>query len=214
MEETLPPEIMQQLEKFHEALTLLEETYSVNFSDPLENSRKPPLEKLKIDLMSVFVINSLYWIFLCTHGRKPRREAFLENEMTRAKDYMGQLKELEERGLAPCLNQRVAKSLVRNALWEPQEREKLETSSVRFSYEISIQAVIYRETDATNDLSELEEREVGSNAVYQNITDVDKIEEKASVAVNSVSVKNVSKRSSKEANFTMKDHTKSKKKRL
>lgn len=43
---------------------------------------------------------------------------------------MGRLKQLEERKTAPCLNQRAARSFVRNALWEPKEQQRSGTSIV------------------------------------------------------------------------------------
>ncbi|EJW71453.1 hypothetical protein WUBG_17639 [Wuchereria bancrofti] len=80
--------------------------------------------------MSVFVINSLYWMLLCTHGQKPKENEVLQNEINRTKEYMGRLKQLEERKAAPCLNQRAAKSFVRNALWEPKQQQRSGTSNV------------------------------------------------------------------------------------
>lgn len=43
---------------------------------------------------------------------------------------MGRLKQLEERKTAPCLNQRAARSFVRNALWEPKKQHQSGISSV------------------------------------------------------------------------------------
>lgn len=51
------------------------------YSFTMSEFQRPPLEKLEIDLMSVFVINSLYWMLLCTHGQKPKDNELLQNEI-------------------------------------------------------------------------------------------------------------------------------------
>ncbi|CAG9531486.1 unnamed protein product [Cercopithifilaria johnstoni] len=197
MSDAIPPEVVEQLRRFHEALTILEDTYQKHFSNSLEaNTQRPPLEKLEIDLMSVFVINSLYWMLLCTHGQKPKDNELLQNEINRTKEYMGRLRQLEERKTAPCLNQRAARSFVRNALWEPKQQQR--SNAPNHFYKRDEQ---FENGDNCSIL--LEEAEI----------DEDQMEEDETL-VNSPPVKSVTKRSPREANIMMVGGIPPKKKRL
>uniref|UniRef100_A0A8R1XQ99 Nuclear nucleic acid-binding protein C1D n=1 Tax=Onchocerca volvulus TaxID=6282 RepID=A0A8R1XQ99_ONCVO len=199
--DAIPPEVVEQLRRFNEALTILEDTYQKHFSNSLEeNMQRPPLEKLEIDLMSVFVINSLYWMLLCTHGQKPKDNELLQNEINRTKEYMGRLKQLEERKTAPSLNQRAARSFVRNALWEPKQQQR---------------SNIYDgNTNKSSELFEMESGEDESISLEENEIDEDQMEEEDDILVNSPTMKNAAKRSPQEANITMTGDTLPKKKRL
>ncbi|VDK77663.1 unnamed protein product [Litomosoides sigmodontis] len=202
MSDPIPPEVVEQLRRFHEALTILEDTYQKHFSNSLEeNAQRPPLEKLEIDLMSVFVINSLYWMLLCTHGQKPKDNELLQNEINRTKEYMGRLKQLEERKAAPCLNQRAARSFVRNALWEPKQQLQSTLSNH------------YCEEDTNEKGERFESGEDCSTSLEEAEIDEDQMEEDEAL-VNPHAIKNATKRSSQEANVMVAQGTHPKKKRL
>nr|CRZ22727.1 Bm6734 [Brugia malayi] len=205
MSDSIPPEVVEQLRRFNEALTILEDTYLKHFSNSLEeNAQRPPLEKLEIDLMSVFVINSLYWMLLCTHGQKPKENEVLQNEIDRTKEYMGRLKQLEERKTAPCLNQRAAKSFVRNALWEPKQQQRSGTSN-HSCEEDAGKGDEQCEMESGNDcsISLEEEAEIGEEQMEED-----------EIVFNSHLMKNAVKRSPREANIMMTGGTLPKKKRL
>ncbi|VDK71911.1 unnamed protein product [Onchocerca ochengi] len=208
--DAIPPEVVEQLRRFNEALTILEDTYQKHFSNSLEeNMQRPPLEKLEIDLMSVFVINSLYWMLLCTHGQKPKDNELLQNEINRTKEYMGRLKQLEERKTAPSLNQRAARSFVRNALWEPKQQQRSNISDVNAYLLLS-----RGNTNKSSERFEMESGEDESISLEENEIDEDQMEEEDDVLVNSPTMKNAAKRSPQEANITMTGDTLPKKKRL
>ncbi|VDD93701.1 unnamed protein product [Enterobius vermicularis] len=76
------------------------------------------LEQARCNLLSVFAINSFYWILLRLKGLNPKENDSLSHELKRTKEYMSRLKSIEEKRAAPRLNQRAAASFVRNALWE------------------------------------------------------------------------------------------------
>ncbi|KAL3990182.1 Sas10/Utp3/C1D family protein [Acanthocheilonema viteae] len=199
MGDSIPPEVVEQLRRFNEALTVLEDTYQKHFSNSLEeNMQRPPLEKLEVDLMSVFVINSLYWMLLCTHGQKPKNNELLQNEINRTKEYMGRLKQLEERKTAPCLNQRAARSFVRNALWEPKHQQRSSESN--------------SDEDKRDERLEMESGDDYSISLETEVDD-DQMEEDEAL-VNSSTVKSATKRSSQEANIVMAGGTLPKKRRL
>ncbi|EFO18313.1 nuclear DNA-binding protein C1D, partial [Loa loa] len=204
MSDSIPPEVVEQLRRFNEALTVLEDTYQKHFSNSLEaNTQRPPLEKLEIDLMSVFVINSLYWMLLCTHGQKPKDNELLQNEINRTKEYMGRLKQLEERKTAPCLNQRAARSFVRNALWEPKQQQRSDTSDHSCEEDVNKRDERYEMESGDCSIS-LKETEFGE----------DQMEEEDVALVNSNTVKSATKRLPREANIMMAGGTLPKKKRL
>ncbi|VDK51801.1 unnamed protein product [Gongylonema pulchrum] len=91
------------------------------------------MKMVEVDLTSVFVINSLCWMLLCTYGRKPKENELLQNDIKRTKKYMGRLKQIKDRKLAPRLNQQAAKNFVRNALWDPRGPQS-STSNVIFFF--------------------------------------------------------------------------------
>ncbi|KAM3727293.1 Nuclear nucleic acid-binding protein C1D [Dirofilaria immitis] len=165
-----------------------------------KNIQRPPLEKLEIDLMSVFVINSLYWMLLCTHGQKPRDNELLQNEINRTKEYMGRLKQLEERKTAPCLNQRAARSFVRNALWEPKQKQRSDTSDDH--------------TNKNDERFKMESDEDESISLEESKTSEDQMEEEDDTLVNLPTMKSAVKRSPQEANIMMTGGIPPKKKRL
>lgn len=41
------------------------------------------LDRARVDVMSLFAINSLYWILLCTRGKNPKENESLTNELVR-----------------------------------------------------------------------------------------------------------------------------------
>uniref|UniRef100_A0A0R3S0S3 Nuclear nucleic acid-binding protein C1D n=1 Tax=Elaeophora elaphi TaxID=1147741 RepID=A0A0R3S0S3_9BILA len=231
MSDSIPPEVVEQLRRFNEALTILEDTYQKHFSSSLDENiqcgpkrsqpfvtlrsfwssymidlsgecvrMRPPLEKLEIDLMSVFVINSLYWMLLCTHGQKPKDNELLQNEINRTKEYMGRLKQLEERKTAPYLNQRAARSFVRNALWEPKRQQRSDLSCEK-------------DVNERDERFEMESGDDCSTSLEEAEIDEDQMEEDEAL-VNSPIIKSATKRSTQEANIMMTGGTLPKKKRL
>ncbi|MFH4974350.1 hypothetical protein AB6A40_001059 [Gnathostoma spinigerum] len=122
--ERIPAEVCDNLRRFHQTLTDLEEALQPHFAS-VPPDQRPPLQRARNDVLSLFCINSLYWMLLCTHGKNPRENEMLTNELKRTKDYMGRLKELEEKRLAPKVDKTAAKNFIRNALWQPQDKNNV-----------------------------------------------------------------------------------------
>uniref|UniRef100_A0A915Q201 Uncharacterized protein n=1 Tax=Setaria digitata TaxID=48799 RepID=A0A915Q201_9BILA len=162
MSDSIPPEVVEQLRRFNEALTVLEDTYQKHFSNSLE-----------------------------------------ENMQNRTKEYMGRLKQLEERKTAPSLNQKAARNFVRNALWEPKPHQQPDVSDSLDEGGASEREGRY-EMESGDESISLEEDDV----------DADQMEEEDEALVNSSTVKSAVKRSPQEANITMAGGTLPKKKRL
>lgn len=118
----IPAEVIQQLRRFHDTIIATEDAFEPLVSQKPEDRLKfTPLDQARCNLLSVFAINSFYWILLRMKGLNPKDNESLANELKRTKDYMARLKQIEDRALAPRLNQRAAASFVRNALWEPKQ---------------------------------------------------------------------------------------------
>ncbi|KAK6737588.1 hypothetical protein RB195_019973 [Necator americanus] len=130
---TLPKECILRLQRFDEALTALELAL-----DPIirvgfdEHLKRKPLELVQVDVMTMFVLNSIGWCLAAQRGKDPKEIVQLADELRRTKQYVDRLKSIEMRKSAPGLNKRVAKAFVRNALWEvPGKRARLDDDSAQ-----------------------------------------------------------------------------------
>lgn len=107
-----------------------------------------PLARARLHLASVYAANSLFWIFLACRGHRPKDNEALMKELVssslplppllptfppwvqeRIKEYMGRLKTLEDRALAPKLNPGAAKAFVRSALFDVDAQNEVPTNS-------------------------------------------------------------------------------------
>uniref|UniRef100_A0A914VI81 Nuclear nucleic acid-binding protein C1D n=1 Tax=Plectus sambesii TaxID=2011161 RepID=A0A914VI81_9BILA len=118
----IPASVLEQLKLFHESLDLIESSLEPHFDVSYEeHQQRDALDQARIDLMSVYAVNGLYWMNLCTKGERPAENEAIMTELNRVKDYMNRLKMIQDRPLAPKINRQAAKSFVRNALWAPAE---------------------------------------------------------------------------------------------
>ncbi|VDM43830.1 unnamed protein product [Toxocara canis] len=123
MGESIPAEVVDQLRKFNETLSVVEDALQPHLNESADTYLQMRLlDRARVDVMSLFAINSLYWILLCTRGKNPKENESLNHELTRAKQCIERLKQFESRSSAPKLNRRAAASFVRNALWEPPQQ--------------------------------------------------------------------------------------------
>ncbi|NXT17150.1 C1D protein, partial [Syrrhaptes paradoxus] len=103
--EEYPTEINDYLVAFEKSLGSVDEMLrtmmSVSRSDLLQ--KLEPLEQAKMDLVSVYMLNSMFW------GK------YVE----RIRTYMNKVKEIADKKKASKLDKGAASRFVRNALWEP-----------------------------------------------------------------------------------------------
>ncbi|KAI1728661.1 nuclear nucleic acid-binding protein C1D [Ditylenchus destructor] len=115
----IPEDVIAKLRNYNTALTkfedILEEFLCVPYT---EQNQRPPLEKARTDLASLFTLNSLYWSYLACDGKNPKNDEELEVERRRVKEYFTKLKQFDEQILRPKVNQRASKAFVRNALFD------------------------------------------------------------------------------------------------
>lgn len=119
---TIPPEVVAKLKAFNDALTVLEDALEPHLNSNFEEHMdRDPTELARIDVMSLFSVNSLAWSLLALKGQDPRKNEALQAELDRTKTYAGRLKVEQSRREHSGVNEKVAKSLVRNALFDAQE---------------------------------------------------------------------------------------------
>ncbi|VDK55068.1 unnamed protein product [Anisakis simplex] len=135
MGESIPGEVVDQLKKFNETLSVVEDALQGQLNATAQAyAQMRLLDRARVDLMSLFTINSLYWILLCIRGKNPKENESLNHELTRTKQCMDRLKEIEARPYAPKLNRRAAASFVRNALWEPPQQTNEARIVIHYQY--------------------------------------------------------------------------------
>uniref|UniRef100_A0A8C6WW80 Nuclear nucleic acid-binding protein C1D n=1 Tax=Neogobius melanostomus TaxID=47308 RepID=A0A8C6WW80_9GOBI len=121
--EDYPYEIDDQLTAFDSSVSnvksMLETLISMPRNDLLQ--KLDPLDQAKLDLMSVYTLNSLFWMYLVTQGLSPREHG-IKQELERIRTYMNKVKEITDKKKAARLNKGAASRFVRNALYDPEER--------------------------------------------------------------------------------------------
>uniref|UniRef100_A0A3Q3B7H8 Nuclear nucleic acid-binding protein C1D n=1 Tax=Kryptolebias marmoratus TaxID=37003 RepID=A0A3Q3B7H8_KRYMA len=127
--EDYPHEIDEQLTSFDSSVTavnsMLEKLLSMSRNDLLQ--KLDPLEQAKLDLMSVYTLNSLFWMYLVTQGINPREHG-IKQELERIRTYMNRVKEITDKRKAARLDKGAASRFLRNALYDPEDKESRKTN--------------------------------------------------------------------------------------
>ncbi|KAM7408368.1 hypothetical protein PAMA_002198 [Pampus argenteus] len=122
--EDYPYEIDEQLTGFDSSVssvkTMLEKLMSMPRNDLLQ--KLDPLDQAKLDLMSAYTLNSLFWMYLVTQGVNPREHG-IKQELERIRTYMSRVKDITDKKKAARLDKGAAARFVRNALYEPEEKD-------------------------------------------------------------------------------------------
>ncbi|TDH01502.1 hypothetical protein EPR50_G00181170 [Perca flavescens] len=122
--EDYPHEIDEQLKCFDSSIssikTMLEKLMSMPRNDLLQ--KLDPLDQAKLDLMSAYTLNSLFWMYLVTQGVNPREHG-IKQELERIRTYMNKVKEITDRKKAARLDKGAAARFVRNALYNADEKD-------------------------------------------------------------------------------------------
>ncbi|KAJ7402219.1 hypothetical protein BTVI_88357 [Pitangus sulphuratus] len=118
--EEYPTEIHDYLAAFEKSLgsvdEMLKTMMSVSRSELLQ--KLDPLEQAKLDLVSVYTLNSMFWVYLATQGINPKDHP-VKQELERIRTYMNKVKEITDKKKASRLDKGAASRFVKNALWEP-----------------------------------------------------------------------------------------------
>ncbi|KAL0983739.1 hypothetical protein UPYG_G00132080 [Umbra pygmaea] len=120
--EDYPTEIEEQLNDFETSVGVVHNMVETLISMPRNElvQKLDPLEQAKLDLMSAYTLNSLFWTYLVTQGINPKEHG-IKQELERIRTYMNRIKEITERKKAARLDKDAASRFLRNALWEPAE---------------------------------------------------------------------------------------------
>ncbi|XP_060943331.1 nuclear nucleic acid-binding protein C1D [Limanda limanda] len=121
--EDYPQEIDEQLTSFDSSTTsvktMLEQLMSMNKGD-LE--KLDPLDQAKLDLVSAYTLNSLFWMYLVTKGVNPREHG-IQQELERIRTHINRVKEISDRKKAARLDKGAAARFLRNALYDADEKD-------------------------------------------------------------------------------------------
>lgn len=118
--EDFPEELSDIVKNFHGSLGDLKTKLDLMLSQPRSElyDKLDPMGRAKLDLVSAYAINSLFWMLLKTMGENPGAED-VKKELDRVKEAMMRCKEIQDRAKRGRVNQGAAKRLVTSGLWEP-----------------------------------------------------------------------------------------------
>ena len=122
--EDFPEELTDTVKNFHGSVTELKAQLDLLLETPKEElcGELDPLERAKVDLISVYAINSIFWMLLKTQGENPA-EAGVKKELDRVKEAMMRCKEIQDKAKRGRVDQGAAKRLVTSGLWNPGEEK-------------------------------------------------------------------------------------------
>ncbi|XP_039095529.1 nuclear nucleic acid-binding protein C1D isoform X1 [Hyaena hyaena] len=121
--EDYPVEIHEYLSTFENSIGAVDEMLktmmSVSRNELLQ--KLDPLEQAKVDLVSAYTLNSMFWVYLATQGVNPKEHP-VKQELERIRVYMNRVKEITDKKKAGKLDRGAASRFVKNALWEPKPK--------------------------------------------------------------------------------------------
>ncbi|XP_042788442.1 nuclear nucleic acid-binding protein C1D isoform X1 [Panthera leo] len=136
--EDYPVEIHEYLSTFENSIGAVDEMLktmmSVSRNELLQ--KLDPLEQAKVDLVSAYTLNSMFWVYLATQGVNPKEHpvkqelnpfyggvhSYSGRELERIRVYMNRVKEITDKKKAGKLDRGAASRFVKNALWEPKPK--------------------------------------------------------------------------------------------
>ncbi|KAF6716562.1 Nuclear nucleic acid-binding protein C1D [Oryzias melastigma] len=122
--EEYPHEIDEQLRSFDSSVTavksMLDRLMSMSRNELLQ--KLDPLDQAKLDLMSAYTLNSLFWVYLVTRGVNPREHG-IKQELERIRTYMNRVKEITDKKKAARLDKGATSRFIRSALYEPDDKD-------------------------------------------------------------------------------------------
>lgn len=122
----LPDEVISSLEAFYRSMNTVEETLEpiMSMSSEDVHEKLNVLDRAKLDLMTVYAMNSMFWIYLITQGINAKEHG-IKHELDRVKNYMGKIKEISDKKKASMkIDKEAAKRFVRSALWKKSDKKE------------------------------------------------------------------------------------------
>uniref|UniRef100_A0A8C6QU92 Nuclear nucleic acid-binding protein C1D n=1 Tax=Nannospalax galili TaxID=1026970 RepID=A0A8C6QU92_NANGA len=125
-----PVEIHESLSALESSLgavdDMLKTMMSVSRNELLQ--KLDPLEQAKVDLVSAYTLNSMFWVYLATQGVNPKEHP-VKQELWKIRVYMNRVKEITDKKKATKLDRGAASRFVKNALWEPKLKKALKIAN-------------------------------------------------------------------------------------
>ncbi|XP_028845422.1 nuclear nucleic acid-binding protein C1D [Denticeps clupeoides] len=118
--EDFPAEIGEYLACFDSSVTSVNDVVQKLISASKSEQKLDPLEQAKLDLMSVYALNSLFWAYLVTQGINPKDHG-IKHELERIRKSMNRVKEISDKKKAARLDKEAASRFLRNAMWDAEE---------------------------------------------------------------------------------------------
>jgi len=121
----IPVHVHNKLEAFDESLTDVEDVLKPFLKIPITDIKEKigdPLQIAKLDLMTAYATNSLFWAYLVTQGVNPKSHP-IKDELLRIRGYINRAQVLEDKKKMARIDTHAAKRFVRNALWQPEDKD-------------------------------------------------------------------------------------------
>merc|ERR1719374_334565 len=130
MDEDFPEELLDTVRNLEKGIDNLgkgfEELLKKNRIEFYENL--DPLTRAKIDIVSLYSINSMFWMLMKTLGHNPQASD-VKAELGRVRSAITRCKEIQDREKRGKVNQDAARRMVTSGLWKPgEEKIRPETS--------------------------------------------------------------------------------------
>jgi exosome complex protein LRP1 len=119
-DDDFPEELRESVKKLEAGLGDLE----AGFSGLIKQNREEfyqdldPLARAKLDLVSLYNVNSLFWILIKTLGHNPQ-VSDVKNELLRVRSVIARCKEVEDKAKRNRVDQSAARRMVASGLWKP-----------------------------------------------------------------------------------------------
>jgi len=123
-DDDFPEELRESVKRLEAGLNDIE----TGFSGLVKKNREEfyqdlePIARAKLDLVSLYNINSLFWILLKTLGHNPQ-VSDITNELKRVQDAIKRCKLIEDRAKRNKVDQGAAKRMIASGLWKPGDEK-------------------------------------------------------------------------------------------
>jgi exosome complex protein LRP1 len=125
IEQSLPSEIEEKCKYFSEEINKIEKQLeSIIELDKNKRKNLDPLNRAKIDLVSLYSINALSWLYHVVNGANPK-DGQLPGELKRIQTSMKKVKDIEDKKGRIGVDSKAAKRVVTHELHQFKKRSRL-----------------------------------------------------------------------------------------
>lgn len=122
--ESLPKEIEANCSTFEASLdSVMKEVEKLTQLSQDEMNKLPPLEQAKLDLLSLYTMNSMAWVYNTVNGVDPKQTA-LKDELQRVQVSMKKVQDIEDKKKRLTVDSKAAKRIVAHEIKEYGAKKK------------------------------------------------------------------------------------------